>query len=123
MKIICPMCGEENEYSPAAGCLIKCQHCAEWFGEPTPLESALIACPICTEEINAAVECCPFCSHRLPAQPAVKQPRVASVGLIITGVLLVVLGTGILISAWYNLAADQGGSESLERQALDMERR
>jgi hypothetical protein len=127
MKIICPMCGKENEYSPAVGCLIKCAQCAEWFGEPTLPASEMIPCPICTGAVNPAAECCPFCSHPLQTQsavkPAVKPFRVASVGKILAGMVLVLLGIGLLISALRQMDSDRRESEAFERQTLDLNRR
>ena len=127
LKIICPTCGKENEYSPAVGCLIKCRHCAEWFGEPTPLESELITCSICAQELGPTVEICPCCSHPLPVRPAPpsisKPTRDETAGKIIVGLLFATFGIWLLLSAWHTIETDQHQSDTFERHAIDMNQR
>jgi hypothetical protein len=123
MKIICPSCGRENDYSPAVGCLLKCRHCADWFAEPTPLQSQLVPCPFCAQDITPGAPTCPCCSHPLPAQPAVPPRRERLAGKIIMGLLFLTLGIWILFTAWRAYKADQHPTDNLERQALDLNRR
>jgi hypothetical protein len=123
MKIICPACGQENDYSPAVGCLIKCRHCAEWFGEPTPLQSQLVACPFCAQDITPGAATCPCCSHPLPVAPAVPPRRKPFAVKIVMGLLFLTLGIWILFAAWRAYKTNQPSTDTFERQALDLDRR
>jgi hypothetical protein len=103
LKILCPMCRKENEYAPAAGCLIKCRHCSEWFGEPALRQSRLIPCPGCAQEIHPTAANCPFCGHPLPATPAGRSPRLVPAARLLAGVLFAAFALWLVLAVWRRL--------------------